>query len=173
VLDALGLSPGRLTLDVKGRVFAPGDFIRGRVTLHLREEFEARQVSVSLEAKQRAVGLAPGRRGLALSYQKNTVWRFELQLDGERVYRDGLSWTFELLVPEGALEPAFGQGLLDAITATHRFPLEWSVTALLDRPWKLNLKASIDVQVASRPKPPAKAKRPRAKKREKPKKREP
>lgn len=157
MLDALGLVPGKVTLDVKGRSFAPGDALRGRVTLSLSEDTEARRLAIILEAKQRAVGLAPGRRGLALSYQKNTVWKFELDLDGERVYRDGASYPFEVLVPEGALEPTFGQNLLDVLTAQHRFPLEWSVTAVLDRPWKLNLKASVDVQVVSRARPPPKA----------------
>lgn len=167
MLDALGLVPGKVTLDVKGRSFSPGDAIRGRVTLSLSEDTEARRLAVILEAKQRAVGLAPGRRGLALSYQKNTVWKFELDLDGERVYHDGASYPFEVLVPDGALEPSFGQNLLDVLTAHHRFPLEWSVTAVLDRPWKLNLKASVDVQVVSRARPPPK---PRAKKPATPKK---
>lgn len=161
MLDALGLVPGKVTLDVKGRTFAPGDAIRGRVTLSLQESSEARRFVVMLEAKQRAVGLAPGRKGLALSYQKNTVWKFELNVDGERVYRDGLTYPFELMVPDGALEPTFGQGLLDVLTATHRFPLEWSVTAILDRPWKLNLKASVDVQVMARPKPVVKKRAPK------------
>ena len=158
MLEALGLVPGKLTLDVKGRTFAPGDAIRGRVTLQLAEEGEARRLVVMLEAKQRAVGLAPGRRGIALSYRKDTVWKFELELDGERVYRTGLTYPFELMIPDGALEATFGQNLLDALTANHRFPLEWSVTAFLDRPWKLNVKASVDVQVVSRPKraPPKK-----------------
>ncbi len=158
MLDALGLVPGKLTLDVKGRTFAPGDAIRGRVTLQLAEEGEARRLVVVLEAKQRAVGLAPGRRGIALSYRKDTVWKFELELDGERVYRSELTYPFELMVPEGALETTFGQNLLDTLTANHRFPLEWSVSAFLDRPWKLNVKASVDVQVVSRPKraPPKK-----------------
>lgn len=158
MLDALGLVPGKLTLDVKGRTFAPGDAIRGRVTLQLAEEGEARRLVVMLEAKQRAVGLAPGRRGIALSYRKDKVWKFELELDGERVYRTGLTYPFELMVPDGALEATFGQNLLDTLTANHRFPLEWSVSAFLDRPWKLNVKASVDVQVVSRPKraPPKK-----------------
>lgn len=151
MLDALGLTPGTLALEVKGRAFSPGDAIRGRVTLSLREPGEARRLVVALVAKQRAVGLAPGQRGLALSYRKDTVWRFELVLDGERVYRTGLSYPFELLVPEGALEPTFGHSLLDALTANHRFPPEWSVTAVLERPWKLNVKAAVDVQVVSRP----------------------
>lgn len=106
--------------------------------MSLEQDSEARRLTVTLEGRRRKVGLTRASGGLALGYQKETVYLCQVLLDGERVYRDGLSWPFEVLVPElpGAEAP---------------FPVEWAVTALLERPASTNEKAVVGITVAPRP----------------------
>jgi hypothetical protein len=147
----------RVILDVKARSLSPGDAVRGRVTLTLPAPTEALRMVVTLEARRRSVSTAA--RG-PMRYRRDVVWRTEKALEGERTFRDGLSWPFELLVPEGALEPTF------AVTPDEgppRFPLEWRVVARLERPASFTLKAEVPVAVTARTRRVRRARSPRRK----------
>lgn len=146
--QAVSRTLGTLDLQVRGRTFAPGDAVRGRLTLSLSEPMEARRLTIRLEATRRSVKQAASGGGLAVSYSKETTWMTEALLDGERVYRDGLSYPFELVVPDSALDEGAS---------------EWTVHALLDRAFGLKLRASVRVQLerrvkSARPKPRRRAK---------------
>ncbi|MDX2012106.1 MAG: hypothetical protein SFW67_18070 [Myxococcaceae bacterium] len=135
-------APGRVALDVKARALAPGDAVRGRVTLHLSAPTSALQLVVGLEARRRSVQGGAGTT--PLRYRQDVIWRTERALDGERAFLDGQSWPFELLVPDDALSPGFGP------RTSSRFPLVWRVVARLERPWTFSLKAEVPVQVSAR-----------------------
>lgn len=150
-----GSKAASLTLELKGRVFAPGDAVRGFVRLVLPADREGRSLSVTLSARRRAV--RPGR-GVAISYERNVVWHTTHELDGERVYRDGAVYPFELLVPDTALELEFGGAKSKA-----PFPLEWNVAVALATPFRTTLKDALSVQVNERTAP---VKRPRKKRSE-------
>lgn len=104
--------------------------------MSLDTPLEARRLTVRLEATQRSVRPAAAGGGLAVSYAKETTWRTDAVLDGERVYRDGLSYPFELVVPDAALDGEAAR--------------EWTVHALLERAFGLNLKAFVKVQLGRR-----------------------
>jgi hypothetical protein len=147
----------RVILDVKTRSLAPGEAVRGRVTLTLPALTEARRMLVTLEARRRSVSTTA--KG-PMRYRRDVVWKAEKELEGERTFRDGLSWPFELLVPEGALEPAFA---VKAGEAPARFALEWRVVARLERPASFTLKAEVPVAVIARVKRVRRARPPRRK----------
>ncbi|MCU0695679.1 MAG: hypothetical protein MUC96_04000 [Myxococcaceae bacterium] len=134
-------APGPLALDVKARALAPGDAVRGRVTLHLEAPTQALRLVVGLEARRRSV---QGGGAVPLRYRQDVIWRTERALDGERAFTDGQTWPFELLVPDDALAPGFGP------RTSSRFPLVWRVVARLERPWTFSLKVEVPVQVTAR-----------------------
>jgi hypothetical protein len=143
---------GRIALDVKARALAPGDALRGRITLQLVAPTPALRLSVRLEARRRAVS---GGGAAPLRYRQELVWHAERELDGERSFEDGSSWPFELLVPDDALSPNFGQ------RGASRFAVSWRVIARLERPWTFSLTAEAPVQVKARaPRRPRKPRRP-------------
>lgn len=53
--------------------------------------------------------------------------------------------------------------MLAFFTPRKRFPLEWTVFGFLDRPWKVNVKASVPITVSmpKAPKLPKRSKSPR------------
>jgi hypothetical protein len=153
---ALGLSVGELHLTLDAKVYRPGDTITGTVRLELTESSPAKRLVVGLLARQRAVGLAPGQQGLQLSYRNDKVWDFHFEVDGPRLYRPKETARFELLIPLEATDTNFTppDGLLGDVAQAlsflsnvKRFPLEWKVYAFLDRPWQLNPKGEVQLQL--------------------------
>jgi hypothetical protein len=168
ILEALGLSVGELHLSLDAKVYRPGDLVTGTVHLDLSEPSAAKRLVVGLLARQRAVGLAPGQQGLQLSYRNDKVWDFQFDLDGPRRYRPGETARFELLIPLEATQTNFSPpgGLLGDVAQAlsylsnvKRFPLEWRVYAFLDRPWQLNPKGEVQVQLRSLEEAPVRAPR--------------
>ncbi|MDP1830334.1 MAG: hypothetical protein Q8L48_44125 [Archangium sp.] len=155
-LEALGLSVGELHLTLDEKIYRPGETITGTVRLDLNESSPAKRLVVGLLARQRAVGLAPGQQGLQLSYRNDKVWDFHFDVDGPRLYRPKETARFELLIPLEATDTNFSppEGLLGDVARAlsflsnvKRFPLEWKVYAFLDRPWQLNPKGEVQLQL--------------------------
>jgi len=164
MLDVLGIGVGRLTLELDGDVdFTLGDTLRGVARLELTEPTEAKRLVVGVEASQRVVTSGANTIG----YRRDRVWRFEKQLKGEGTFSK-LKARFTLKLPEepwssGQVPPGVLGDMaqvLSFFTPTKRFPLEWSVFGFLDRPWKVNVKASVPITV-SMPVPRPKKKRAR------------
>ncbi len=161
MLDLLGIGVGRLTLELDAVDFVLGDTIRGLAKLELSEPLEAKRLVVGVEASQRVVSTSQNSVG----YHRDKVWRFEKQLKGEGTFSK-LKSRFTLKLPEelrsSGQVPAGVLGdmaqVLSFFTPTKRFPLEWSVFAFLDRPWKVNVKAKVPITV-SLPKVRAKSRR--------------
>jgi len=158
-LRELGISVGDLQLALEKQSFSPGELVVGSVKLDLTHAVRATRLVVGLTARQRAVGVQPGQQGLQLSYRNDKVWDFHLEIDSERDYRPGEVKRFELLVPRDATQTNFNPpgGLLGEVVQAlsflsnvKRFPLEWRVYAFLDRPWALNPKGEVPLQLRDR-----------------------
>ncbi len=180
MLESLGLSVGTIKLTLDGPIYAPGELVTGVVRLELTHPVQARGLIIGLNARQRSVGLQPGQQGLQFSYRNDKVWDFQVEADGEREYRPGETKRFEFLLPHDAAQPHFTPPggfigdvarALSYLTNVKRFPLEWRVSAFLERPWALNPKGEVQLQVGeaalkatvkrkrtTRPKPKAKKK---------------
>lgn len=154
MLDILGIGVGRITLALDELDYTLGDTIRGSLTLQLTEPAEAKRLVVGVEATQRVIST----RQDAIGYRRDTAWRFEKELKGEGRFSK-LTQKFTLKLPQ-ALEES-GQlpdsllgdvvQVVSFLSPTKRFPLEWSVFAFLDRPWKVNVKARVPITVSVRP----------------------
>ena len=162
LLDILGIGVGRITLDLEKVDFALGDTVRGTLTLTLTEPLEAKRLVVGVEAQQRIIST----RQEAIGYRKDTAWRFEKQLKGEgRFAKAKLRFTLKLpetMEHSGQLpDTLLGDmaQVMSFFTPTKRFPLEWSVFAFLDRPWKVNVKARVPITVSSSGKKKTKSRR--------------
>ncbi|MFT3707633.1 MAG: hypothetical protein QM817_08190 [Archangium sp.] len=173
ILKALGLSVGEIHVTLERSDYARGDRISGELRLELTEEVEAKRLVVGVRAKQRSIGVGLNSRGngRSVSYSNDKAFEFAKELSGERVYRDGETAKFELLIPEDGTRPPIKlpEGVLGDITqivaalaSVHRFPLEWRVFAFLDRPWQLNPKGEAQFQLVEAPKPPAAPSKPEA-----------
>jgi|GEM_PF-4798567 hypothetical protein len=156
ILEALGLAAGSVHVALDRLVVAPGEAVTGTLRLVLAEPVHARRLVVGLTARQRAVGLQPGQRGLQLSYRNDKVYDVQVELSGERDYAPGETVKFSLLVPRDAKQRDFRPpgGLLgDVVQAlsflsnVKRFPLEWKVHATLERPWALNARGEAAFQL--------------------------
>lgn len=166
MLDLLGIGVGRLTLELDEVDLVLGDTVRGLATLELTEPLEARRLVVGVEASQRVVSTSQN----GIGYRRDKVWRFEKQLKGEGTFSK-LKSRFSLKLPEelwssGQVPPGVLGDMaqvLSFFTKAKRFPLEWSVFGFLDRPWKVNVKASVPITVSmpKAPKQPKRSKSPR------------
>jgi hypothetical protein len=159
MLEFFGIGVGTIELQLERFGFYPGDTIRGQLVLKLRAPQEARALVVGLRARQRVVDRYRSPRENVLSYRNETVWEFQRELAGSGVYGEG-SYPFELLVPSDVFrtEAPPPPGLLGDIARAvsflqpqKRFPLQWRVFGAVSRPFKVDVKKTIDVVVTERP----------------------
>jgi hypothetical protein len=152
VLDILGIGVGKLSIALERVDFALGDTFPGVLELQLTEPLEAKRLVVGVEASQRVVTT----RRESIGYRRDVAWRFEKQLEGEGRFSDG-TWPFTLRLPHtleqsGQLPDSLLGDLAQVVSffqPSKRFPLEWSVLAFLDRPWKVNLKGRVAITVSA------------------------
>jgi hypothetical protein len=155
----VGVGVGAVELALDTRDLSPGDTLRGAVTLRLPEPVEAKRLVLAIRATQKMVSYGKDPHG-GRSVQQNrvVVYRQNRELDGERTYRDGERFEGQLVIPADVLErePEI-EGTLGAVaravsslTQPRRLPLEWQVMALLEIPWKRNLKKVHEITVSPR-----------------------
>jgi hypothetical protein len=153
-----GVGVGSIEVLIERTTFAPGDAIRGRLILTVKEEIHAERLAVRLRASRRTVSTTVDARGQrSRTHGRDTVYSFDQEIDGERVYPAGTSehW-FAIAVPSdigGRIEiPGDGfvsevARVVTAVADAARRPLEWKLVGFLHVPWKRNIKKSVDIQV--------------------------
>jgi hypothetical protein len=154
-----GIGVGKVKVELEGHDFHPGDTIRGKVTVALDEDTDAKRLVVGLGGSRKKVSYSKGSDGRPTqSTHDETVYELERELDGERSYRTG-EYPFELVVPTDATsrpeittEGIVGDvaRVVGAIASSGRTSITWRVFAFLDIPWKRNVKAAVDVSVTER-----------------------
>jgi hypothetical protein len=146
----MGLFGGeKITLQLEKYDYAPGDTIKGTVTLNLKKPTNARKLEVAFigEKIERQTGMGVGptakdRRKNHHSY----IYHFEMPLSGEGDYQKG-EYPFEIKIPpdvrqaEQKLEGKVGTAVsaLKAISGVYS-RVDWYVKAQLDVPMKLDIK---------------------------------
>jgi len=97
-----GIGVGKVKVELEGHDFHPGDTIRGKVTVALDEDTDAKRLVVGLGGSRKKVSYSKGSDGRPTqSTHDETVYELERELDGERSYRTG-EYPFELVVPTDA-----------------------------------------------------------------------
>jgi hypothetical protein len=155
----VGLGVGSIDLELDKKTLSPGDTLRGTVKLNLKEPTEAKRLVLAIRATQGLVSYGKDASGgRSLKTDQLVVYRQNLELAGERTYSDGETYQGELTLPADVLdrEPeipgTIGQvaRAISSVTSPRKLPLEWRVMALLDIPWKRNLKKVLDLAVTPR-----------------------
>jgi hypothetical protein len=153
----VGIGVGSVELELAARAFTPGDTVRGTVKLNLKEPTEAKRLVLAIRATQGLVSYGRDSTGArSLETDQVVVFKHNAELAGERTYSDGETFSGELVIPADVLdrEPeipgTIGQvaRAVQSVTSPRKLPLEWRVMALLEIPWKRNLKKVVDVTVS-------------------------
>lgn len=146
---------GTLTVSLERDRVAPGDEVRGKLTLAVDEPIEGKRLIVRLRASQRAVDVHRTAGVRTVGTSKVTLYEFEKELGGARRY-GAEELTFTLVVPRDAVArqaPAPGGKLGDvaravsSVVAPTTGPVEWRVTATLVIPFGRDLEHHADLVV--------------------------
>lgn len=154
----VGVRVGKVILDVENTNLAPGDTLRATVKLELPEVTHAKRLVLAIRATQ-TVAKVGGREQPVVQTGSVVVWKHNVELAGNRDYEDGESFSGEIVIPADVLDmqPPMPDGPLgqvvsavNAVRSATKLPLRWRAMALLDIPWKRNIKKVIDVTVSKR-----------------------
>ena len=91
---------GKIDIAIPKASFSPGEVISGIATLNIKKKAEAREFTISLIGEQKITE----RRGTKRSTRNVHIYEFEQQLDGEKEYKEGGVYPFEIKIPEDILE---------------------------------------------------------------------
>lgn len=150
-----GVGLGSLRLELEATRFAPGDPVRGRLTLVLPEPLDARRLVVGLRAHQRTVDYQRTGGVRTVGTSRATLYRFDQELAGAERYDSGERF-FALAIPTDAIArqaPAPDGKLGDvaravsSVIAPAAGPIEWTIVATLEIPLSRNLEHSVDISV--------------------------
>ncbi|MBI2530210.1 MAG: hypothetical protein HYW05_03665 [Candidatus Diapherotrites archaeon] len=140
---------GGIELRLEKYEFAPGEAIKGHVSLKLKKPIKARKLGIALLGLQETHQL---RSGPSPRRESNYIFNFEKPLDGEKEYLQG-EYDFELKIPANVLEGSYGSGALAAVAKTAQFlggaltNIKWFVEASLDIPMGLDVRKKIQINI--------------------------
>jgi uncharacterized ubiquitin-like protein YukD len=150
-----GLGRGTVRLELDRTRATAGEALRGRVTLALTEDVDAKALIVSLRAHQRTIELQR-RDGQRISVSnRSEIFHFDQELGGAKRYTSGTQ-PFEIIVPPDALDKRAAPGshpVADAIRSVASVmgptagPVEWSVSVRLEIWWGRDLSHDVDIVV--------------------------
>ena len=140
---------GGIELKLEKYEFAPGEAIKGHVSLKLKKPIKARKVKIALLGLQETHQL---RSGPGPRRESNYIFNFEKPLDGEKEYLQG-EYDFELKIPANVLEGPYGSSALATVAKTAQFlggaltNIIWFVEASLDIPMGLDVRKKIQINI--------------------------
>ncbi len=158
-----GFFKGKISMTLEKYQFAPGEEIKGRITLELKKNIQAQALTVQLLGTRRVS--RDSTRGSDTHH--DTIFDFSLPLDGEKEYPAGqvLNYDFSLKIPDTILHGVSGAkglelgtkilgainiaatlgGLSGSLGGSQR--IDWQVIARLDSPG-LDLTKKVQVNIA-------------------------
>lgn len=146
----LGLGVGKLDLHLARHDFEAGDWLNGLILLHLKEPVQAKRLVALLTATQRRRERRRDSDGNErMVTTTTTVFETEVEVAGEGTYKRGETYEFEMRVPHVDVPPEFA-GIAQVarmIRGQPPAPLQWTVKAVLEQPWKFNVKKAVSIRV--------------------------
>ena len=149
--------PDKITMMLDKYNFAPGDTIKGTITLNLKKPTKARKMEVSFIGQRKEK--YRDRKGTT-HYKTTNVFNFTMPLGPEKEYQKE-SFPFEIKIPndllqqtrapntpqlDGALGKAVAVG--SVLAGQRYYPIEWLVYANLDVPMKLDINKSQKIMLS-------------------------
>ncbi len=150
-----GVGRGTVRVACERTRYAPGDDIKGTVTLALGEPVDAKKLIVHVKATQRAVDFQRVGTVRNLGASTATIYEQTQELDGTRRYESG-EHAFVLPLPRDAIAgKAAAPGgkigdvarAVSSVIAPTTGPVQWKLTATLVIPWGRDLEHAIDLVV--------------------------
>jgi len=151
----VGIGVGDIDLQLTKHSFKLGDEVHGRLTLRLKDPVDGKRLVVGVRATQERERTRRAHDGSRERVTETVdVHKFEMELDGKRRYQ-GEAYDVHLPLPaDGAPRVDEIGGTLgelaravSAVIQATRAPVNWSVYAFLEIPWKANVKKSVPIVV--------------------------
>jgi len=147
-----GFGKGKIDIIIEKYNFSPGDDIKGKIILKLKEPTRAKALKVGLIG-EKAVTETRMINGRASSSQRNDcVFKFEMPLDGEKDYTEG-EYDFEIKVPTSLSKPSLPQGVAGDVLKTIQIlagkesNVRWYVISKLDIPMGIDVSKRVQVNI--------------------------
>jgi hypothetical protein len=151
------MSKGKIDIALPKNNFDPGDLISGISTLDVKKKVKARKLTISLIGEQKI----KENRGTSRSTRTNRFYDFEEQLEGEKEYKEGGVYPFEIKIPEDILEqqkepqiPQLEGKLGTALSIAQSFAemgitksTSWFLIARLDIPWGSDIEEKVQITI--------------------------
>ena len=151
------IGKGKIDIAIPKTNFNPGEVISGIATLTMKKTAKARRFTISLIGEQKIIE----RVGTSRSSRKVRIYEFEQQLDGEKEYKEGGVYPFEIKIPEDVLEqqkkpqmPQLEGKLGTALSIAQSFAgmgitkrTSWYLIARLDIPWGTDIKERVQITI--------------------------
>ena len=165
-----GFGKGKLGIVLDKYNFSPGETIKGTVSLELKQPVQARQLRAVFYGTRKKLVVDRSRRGSRASMrigggprvsmggastrtETEVIYRFEVQLDGEKEYSGG-QYPLEIVVPLSLWqETKAPDGTLGTIVKAAKFladPLarvQWFIEATLDIPKGSDVGKKVQVNI--------------------------
>lgn len=149
-----GIGVGSLAIHPAAEHTPMGGTIRGKVRLELEEPTELEGVTLTLVAKQERTALqkdANGKRSPVR--QTETLYSYDVPLASGGTYSTE-TFSFSVPVPSKLEEKVEASGALgdvlklaQGLQAMTRGPVQWSLHATAEVPWKRNVRSALDVSI--------------------------
>ena len=145
------LKPG-IDIIIEKYNYSPGETVKGKVVLKLKKPTKAKQLKVGLiaERKIRETQVISGKT--SIRERKETAYRFEMPLDGEKEYLSG-EYNFEIKIPT-SLQATLPEGIAGdlirsiQILAGRESNLFWYIIAYLDIPLGIDVSKRVQINIA-------------------------
>lgn len=156
-----GLGRGKIDISLEKFNFSPGETIKGKVFLELKNPIQAKQLKINLaglKTTTRPVTTAEGHRSTETN--KDFIYHFDMPLDGEKEYLKG-EYPFEIKIPadilqstslpkeasEGALGTVLKAAQILSTTRGTTSRIEWYIEASLSIPGTFDIKKKININI--------------------------
>ncbi len=142
----LGIGEGKITLTLEKSIFSPGEPIRGKAILSLNQPKKARALRLDIMRVEKKGGVRIGPSSAGYKSSSRTNVEFTKQLSGEKLYRPGESFDFEVLAPSFALpqlppELSMVAGLFGAALP------RYFVKVSLDTQMEFDISEQVEIQI--------------------------
>jgi len=148
-----GLGEKKIELVLEKFNFSPGDTIKGRVILKLKNPVKAKQLKVGLRGERVTETLRTVAGKPTPHQEKSFIYNFEMPLDKEKEYLEG-EYSFEIKVPANLSQnlpmPSGAVGdLLKGvqILAGRDTRITWYVIAYLGVPMGFDVSEKVQVNI--------------------------
>ncbi|MFH1235077.1 MAG: hypothetical protein V1493_05705 [Candidatus Diapherotrites archaeon] len=148
-----GFGKGKMEMTLEKFNFSAGDTIKGHASLTLNKPTKARAMKVVFWGERESRHTHHDSHGTHTSTRTETIYSFELPLDGEKEY-SSTEYDFEIKVPamQQAQMPEM-DGAFGAVMKTAAFlagpiaPPKWFVQAKLDIPGGMDVSKTVQVNI--------------------------